>query len=121
MKKIFAALTLILAFTINANAQEKTQALTAEKFQIKKELPSAEKGKKDAALLTEFLGLNATQNVDFFRLFEQKHKILEDQNLSEERRKEVARIIEGKIRASLDGYQIEKLEKNPELLKRLLN
>jgi len=120
MKKLIAALTLLLAFTISANAQEK-KSIAAEQTQDKNELTSAEKGKKDAAELTEFLGLNATQNVDFYRLFEQKHRTLEDKNMSVERRKEVARIIEAKIRASLDGYQIERLEKNPELLKRLIN
>jgi hypothetical protein len=29
--------------------------------------------------------------------------------------------MDAKIRASLDGNQIEKLEKNPELLKKLIN
>jgi len=120
MKKIIAALTLLLAFSISANAQNK-KSTTAEKVQEKKELTSVEKGKKEAEELTAYLGLNDTQNADFYRLFEQKHRTLEDKNLSVERRKEVARIIEAKIRASLDGNQIEKLEQNPELFKKLIN
>ena len=62
MKKFIAALTLMLAFTINANAQEK------------KELTSAEKAKKEATALSQYLGLNETQTADFERLFEQKHR-----------------------------------------------
>jgi LAS superfamily LD-carboxypeptidase LdcB len=120
MKKIIAVLTLLLAFTINANAQNK-KSTTAVKVQDKKELTSVEKGKKDAEELTAYLGLNDTQNADFYRLFEQKHRTLEDKNLSVERKKEVSRIIEAKIRASLDGDQIQKLEKNPELIERLIN
>ena len=65
MKKFIAALTLMLAFTINANAQEK------------KELTSAEKAKNEAVALSQFLGLNDTQTADFQRLFEQKHKTFE--------------------------------------------
>lgn len=56
MKKFIAALTLLLAFTINANAQEK------------KELTSAEKAKKEATALSQYLGLNETQTADFERL-----------------------------------------------------
>ena len=52
MKKLIAALTLLLAFTINANAQDKKAS-------------SADKGKKEAAELTQFLGLTETQNINF--------------------------------------------------------
>lgn len=120
MKKLIAALTLMLAFTINANAQDKKSVAVAE-TQNKKEISSADKGKKEAAELTQFLGLNETQNADFSRLFEQKHRTLADATLSQERRAEVARVVEAKIRASLNGTQIEKLEKNPELFKKLVN
>lgn len=109
MKKLIAALTLMLAFSINANAQDQ------------KELTASEKGRKDATELTQFLGLSATQSEDFYRLFELKHKTLEDKNLSAERKTELNRVIESKIRASLDGVQMEKLDKNPDLLKKLIN
>jgi hypothetical protein len=120
MKKLIAALTLMFVFSINANAQDK-KSTTALNVLEKKEITSVEKSKKDAEELTAYLGLNEAQNKDFYRLFEQKHRTLEDKNLSVERRKEVSRIIEAKIRASLDGNQIEKLEKNPELFKKLIN
>lgn len=109
MKKLIAVLTLMLAFSINANAQEK------------KILSIAEKGKNEAAELTKYLELNETQNADFTRLFEQKHRTLEESNLSPERKAELARVIEAKIRASLDAKQTEQLEKNTVLFKKLIN
>ena len=133
MKKLIAALTLTLAFTISSNAQIKKSTTAEEVVEIKamspvvhvvqskKEIVSIEKSKKDAEELTTYLGLNDSQNQDFYRLFEQKYRTLEDKNLSIERRKEVSRIIEAKIRATLDANQIEKLENNPELFKRLIN
>lgn len=110
MKKLIAVLTLFLAFTINANAQDK-----------KAPMSSLEKGKKEAAELTQYLSLDQTTSDAFTRLFQQKNAVLEDGNLSEERRTELSRVIESKIRATLDAKQTEKLEKNPELLKRLTN
>jgi hypothetical protein len=108
MKKFIAALTLLLAFSINANAQDK------------KELTSAEKGKKEAVALSQYLDLNETMTSDFERLFEQKHRTLEDKTLSQERRSEVARIIEMKIRATLSDAQMEKLTSNKDLFKSLI-
>lgn len=110
MKKLIAVLTLFLAFTINANAQDKNASTS-----------SLDKGKKEAAELTEYLGLDQSMNESFTRLFEQKNSILEDKSISQERRTELSRVIEAKIRASLDAKQLEKLDKNPELLKKLVN
>ncbi|WP_293894568.1 hypothetical protein [Flavobacterium sp.] len=107
MKKIIAALTFMLAFSINASAQDKNT-------------PSAyDKGKKEAAELSEFLGLEQIQSDNFARLFEQKIIVLDDKNLSPERRAEFSRVVEAKIRATLDGKQMEKLEKNTVLLEKL--
>lgn len=109
MKKLIAALTLMLAFSINANAQDKNAT------------SAYDLGKKQAAELTEFLGLDKNQNENFARLFEQKITVLNDINLSPERRVEFSRVIEAKIRGTLDPAQMEKLEKNTELLKKLTN
>lgn len=109
MKKFIAALTLLLAFSINANAQDKNASTAADK------------AKTEAAELTKYLGLNETQTADFTRLFAQKHKILETPDISAERKTELSRVIGDKIRASLDGKQIEKLEQNPALFKKLTN
>jgi hypothetical protein len=112
MKKIFAVLTLLLAFSISASAQDKNGY---------EGLDSAGKGKKQAAELSEYLTLDQTMNENFARLFEQKFVILDDKNATPERKAELSRIIEAKIRGSLDGNQMERLEKNPELLKKLIN
>lgn len=109
MKKLIAALTLILAFSINANAQDKYSP------------SSYDLGKKQAAELTEFLGLDKVQEENFARLFEQKISVLENKDLTQERKDEFSRVIEAKIRASLDQNQIEKLEKNKELFQKLIH
>lgn len=109
MKKLIAVITLVFAFSVNANAQDK------------KIVSGAEKAKKEAAELTQFLNLGETQSNDFFRLFENKYRTLEQSDLSAERKVELSRVIEAKIRASLDEKQMDKLDKNPELLKKLIN
>lgn len=109
MKKIIAAFTLMLAFSINANAQDKNT-------------PSAyDLGKKQAAELTEYLGLDKIQNENFARLFEQKISVLENKDLTKERKDEFSRVIEAKIRASLDPNLMDKLEKNRELFEKLIH
>ena len=50
MKKLIAAFTLMLAFSINANAQDKNTPSTYDL------------AKKQAAELTEYLGLDEIQN-----------------------------------------------------------
>lgn len=110
MKKLIAVLTLFLAFTISANAQQRNASPT-----------SLEKAKKEAAELTEFLGLDKTMNENFTMLFEQKHTVLDDKNVSQERKTELSRVIEAKIRGTLDGKQMDKLEHNEDLFKRLIN
>jgi hypothetical protein len=118
MKKLIAALTLILAFSVNANAQDKKESNAALKQT--KELTAAERGKKDAVALAQYLELNETMTADFQRLFEQKYKTLEDKALSQERRTELSRIVEMKIRATLTDAQMEKLQTNKDLFKSLI-
>jgi hypothetical protein len=109
MKKLIAAFTLMLAFSINANAQDKN---TTSAYDL---------GKKQAAELTEFLGLDKVQEENFARLFEQKISVLDNKDLTQERKDEFSRVIEAKIRASLDQNQIERLEKNKELFQKLIH
>jgi hypothetical protein len=103
MKKIIAILTLILAFTVNANAQDK-------------KVSNEEAAKMDAVKLSEFLQLKGTQQDDFMRLFQMKYNTLNDPSMSEERKKEMSRVVEAKLRASLTADQLQKLDSNPELL-----
>ena len=134
MKKLIAALTLMLLFSISANAQAKSEATNGTKGTRKeatKEVKVATKeatkdvkvatkdvkevtenfdpvlaSKKDAKELTNFLSLNETENANFQRLFEMKHNTLQDKNLSQERRTEMSRIMEAKIRATLNEKQM---------------
>jgi hypothetical protein len=106
MKKLLFILTLICAFSINASAQES-------------KLSSQDLARKDAAELTELVGLKDGETENFFRLFETKYTILEDKNLSQERKTILSNTIEAKIRASLNEKQIAVLEANPELFKRI--
>lgn len=112
MKKIIAVLTLLFAFSINANAQDKSGYVG---------LNSTEKGIKQAAELSEYLGLDKKMIENFSKLFEQKFQVLESKEISEERKTELSRVIEAKIRGTLDGNQMEKLEKNQDLFNKLIN
>lgn len=108
MKKIFFALSLMLAFSINANAQENKSN-------------AKDNAKKESLELAELVGISGTQVADLERLFEMKHQTLEIKDLSEERKTEMSRIVDLKIRASLTGEQIQKLEANTELYNRLIS
>ncbi|UPT71522.1 MAG: hypothetical protein M0D53_03900 [Flavobacterium sp. JAD_PAG50586_2] len=110
MKKLIAALTLFLAFSINANAQDKASA----------GLTPTEKAVKQAAELSEYLGLDKTMNENFVRLFEYKFQVIDDKTALPERKAEMLRNVEAKIRATLDGKLMDRLEKNPELFNKLI-
>jgi len=103
MKKIIAVLTLLLAFTVSANAQDR-------------KMNAEEAAKIDAHKMSEYLGLKGTQQDDFVRLFQMKYNTLNDPNLAQERKTEMSRIVELKIRASLTPEQMQKLEANPEMM-----
>jgi hypothetical protein len=108
MKKILGTLVLFLAFTLNASAQDKAF----------KKVDAAVEAKKNVTEMAEYLRLNSEDVENFLRLFEHKFRLL-NENISDERKTELARIIDLKIRATLTPAQMEKLDKNPELLKKL--
>lgn len=110
MKKIIAALTLFLAFSINATAQDKTTTMSPQ-----------EKGKRQAEELAKLTNINADLTRGFTALFTEKFTVVDDPKSTPEKKARMASIVEGKIRASLDEKQMDKLEKTPELLKRLIN
>lgn len=120
MKKLFTAVTLMLVFSITANAQAKKADTKDVKETTQKFTPEVA-AKKNADELSQFLSLKENETDNFERLFKMKQDILQDSNMSEERKTEMKRVVEAKIRATLDGEQMEKLESNPELFKRLLN
>ena len=105
MKKLIFVLTLLFAFTMNVNAQDKKSI--------------EENATKEAAMLTETVGLTKSQTDDFYRLFEMKYTTLADANLSVERKQEFLRIVMMKVEASLNADQMTKLQANTELLDRI--
>ena len=122
MKKIVFVLTAILAFSLNSSAQSKKELTKEEMVKqeiLKKESPEVN-AKNDALELTKFLGLKENQTNDFYRLFEGKYKALQN-DLSAERRAELSRVMEAKIRATVGDDLMLKLEKNETLYKRLVN
>ena len=120
MKKIFTLLVVMLAFGFSANAQEKSvrpvqrTALTAEKQESIKQ--AAIKDADALARVVSFTG--TTKKDDYVRLFETKHRMYA-QDLSDERKAQVAQSIEMKLKASLTADEIQKIETTPGLMKRL--
>ena len=112
MKKILLIFTLLCAFTLSANAQEKKPAAVQK-------IDATVEAKKDAEDLTKLLNLNSTQSTDFYRLFEMKYQILQE-NLSADRKNILAQDIEAKIRATLNADQMKTLEAKKELFSKLV-
>lgn len=108
MKKIFFILTLLLAFSINTSAQTQEKRLTPQ-----------ESARKDVVELTTLVGLKDDEVENFYRLFEMKYQILEDSALSVERKMELEKVMESKIRATLDSNRMSILEANKVLFDKL--
>ena len=109
MKNLLGALVLFLAFTINASAQESFKKVD-EKIEAKANLEA----------LSKVITLERTLSEDLLHLFEYKYRNL-NENLSADKKAELARIIEMKLRATLDEKQMINLEKKEGLLKQLTN
>lgn len=109
MKNLLGALVLFLAFTVNASAQE-TFKKVDEKIEAKSNL----------TVLSEVVELDAKLSQDLFGLFEYKYRIL-NENLSAERKIELAKVIEAKLRATLTETQMQSIESKKDLLKKLTN
>ena len=106
MKKIFFALTLILAISFTSNAQEKRTKVQ-------------EISKTESSEVAALLNLNETQTADIYRLFEMKNEALSNATLSDERRSELTRIMDMKMRATFTADQISVLEAKAGLYSRL--
>lgn len=115
MKKIIALFVFMLAFGLTANAQQNTAKQGAQTSVQQKIKQSAA---KDVALLMEVIELDADDKQRFFDLFENKHSLLQ-QNLSEDRKTELAKAIKAKMEAILDADQNAKLAQVPSLMEKL--
>lgn len=133
MKKIIALFVIMLAFGVNANAQQKKAKAAPAQATPAKTAPEQTKQKsydveavrkaaaKDLELMSSNLALTEEQKGIYKQLFETKHRQLTDKNLSQERKAVLAQNIETKLKSMLDADQIAKLDSNPELLKALIN
>jgi DNA primase large subunit len=117
MKKIIAVLTLLFAFSVSANAQDKK--VTSKTEIAKPELTIEDLAKRDAEELAKFVGLDSEKIPTYTRLFQKKYKVMSNPGLTKENKTELVSSIEAKLRAGLTPEQIEKLDKNPALLKKL--
>lgn len=109
MKNLLGALVLFLAFTANASAQESFKKVD-EKVEAKANLEA----------LSKVITFEGTLSQDLLGLFEYKYRNL-NENLSAEKKAELAKIIELKLRATLDEKQMINIEKKEGLLKQLTN
>jgi hypothetical protein len=121
MKKILGIAFIICAFTQTGFAQKTTTKAIAK--EVVKEIPKeaidvAVEAKKNTILLGQTVTLTPQDEENFQRLFEYKYRLL-NEKLTEERKAELANIIEMKIRASLSADQMAKLDAKPEVLKKL--
>ena len=106
MKKILFIFAMMLAFGISAQAQDKKAS-------------SESKGRQEAVELADYLKLNSTELESFSKLFKMKHEMLEDPNITAQKKKEIPVIMEKKIEGTLDGNQVEKLRANKVLWEKL--
>jgi|SRR5690606_3507470 len=107
MKKLIAVVTLFFAVAFSANAQEA------------KKMDAVSAAKLDATKMAEFLGLSEYETTSFVNLFVMKHNAMNDQSIPAEKKKEITQVMDAKIRATLNGDQMQKLESNPELYSQL--
>lgn len=102
MKKLIAAFVFIFAFTLNANAQTTASDLA----------------KSDVAALSGAVQLSEQNKASFLDIFKQKHEAFAKET-SEMKKKIIAKSVDAKLRGMLSADQMAKLDKNPELLKKL--
>jgi hypothetical protein len=116
MKKIIALFVLMLGISFTASAQETAKTTTTAES---KEAAIQKAAIEDAKALNEFIPLSNDQMQSFKGLFESKHRVLAEANLSEDRKKSMTQTIEAKISATLTPEQFQKLSQNQTLLKQL--
>ena len=116
MKKLLFIIALAsISFTVNAQANKTTVKNTVTITN------PVDEATKDAKKVQELLGLDNTKTQDFIGLFQLKYETLAVKDLSDIRKTELSRIIDMKLRASLNANQMSILESNKELFKKLIN
>lgn len=119
MKRIIALFVVMLAFGLNANAQQKNaapaKAPVANQEAVNKKAAYSDAAIKDIATLSEYVKLTSDQKVKLKSLFEDKH-VLYAQNLSNERKAILADNIEMQLKSTLEPAQVAKIEGNTQLM-----
>lgn len=121
MKKIIFFTALFFGFSSIASAQANKTSVETKTTVDYSKINVQEYAKKDAVDLGKLLSFNDTQIHDFYNLFEMKYVVLSNPDMTLERKTEIKRLTEAKIRASLDGNQMQLLEKDKLLFERLIN
>lgn len=107
MKKFIALFFMIISFSATANAQDRQKEI-------------AKKVQNDITALTSYISLTDEQKVQISKGLEMKHLNLTPE-LPEGRKKELVRVVEHYLRAPLTQAQLQKLDANPTLVKRLVS
>ena len=120
MKRIIALFVVMLAFGLNANAQQKkataaAPAATANQANLNKQVAIDQAALKDVTTLSDYVKLTADQKVTLKSLFAEKH-LHTSQNLSDERKAILAQNIEVKLKSVLTPEQLSKVEGNAQLM-----
>jgi hypothetical protein len=119
MKRIIALFVVMLAFGLNANAQQKkataAPAATNQQALNTTEAAYSTAADKDIATLSQYVKLTSDQKVTLHSLFTEKHRYF-GQNLSNERKAVVAENIEMKLKSTLEPAQLAKIEGNAQLM-----
>lgn len=106
MKKFIALVTVMLACTISAAAQENKMSV-------------AEAAKNDIVALTSKIQISESLQNDLLTLMTMKHELIADKSISKENKEAALKQYEHKLMSALTQQQREKLTKNPELLRKL--
>ncbi len=110
MKKLIALVTLLLAFSINANAQAKKVVVSSEQA-----------AKNDITALTAKVKIDATLEKDLLTLMVMKHNTMSDPTLTKEQKENASKGYEHKLMSGLNEAQRKELMKYPDLVKQLAN
>lgn len=106
MKKIIAVVTMLLAFTISANAQDK-------------KVSSQEAAQKDITALAAKVNLSENLKKDLTTLMVMKHDAKADVTLTPEQKANALKAYERKLLSALTKEQKDALMKDPALLKKI--
>ena len=106
MKKIIAVVTMLLAFTVSVNAQDK-------------KVSSQEAAQNDIAALTSKVTISETLKKDLLTLMVMKHDALSDATLTAAQKENASKSFEHKLMSGLSKEQREVLLKDPALMKKL--